>query len=361
MSTFHTLARVKAETGDPEPQRRIDAEAEVIALLRRHPGRRASAEADQLVRPLRRRPGPHRDRAAGRRPRLLLARRPARRPQRALGLGDAARAAVRRPHPAAQGPRRRRRAPSPSSRRPDATLRRRRRAERRRRRRRGWRAVRRLVDELGLADAGPVRRRRSPTTCCRPTTGPPTCASCRAGRSRSGSSPSRPPPAARRWSPPRSAGCAPSSTTAAPASWSRAATRGLRRGRRRGSWPTPAWPPAMARPAAAAGAGLHLVDDRGPAAPPLRRPVARSPRRLRRCQSSMVDAGGIAARSSTCLEAVIDAWLADELADNPDVAAVDRGEPGRAPLVRAVARASRRTPSRSGSRCASGRSTTRPT
>ena len=31
VSTFHTLARVKADTGDPEPQRRIDAEAEVIA------------------------------------------------------------------------------------------------------------------------------------------------------------------------------------------------------------------------------------------------------------------------------------------------------------------------------------------
>jgi D-inositol-3-phosphate glycosyltransferase len=30
VSVFHTLARVKAETGDPEPQRRIDAEAEVI-------------------------------------------------------------------------------------------------------------------------------------------------------------------------------------------------------------------------------------------------------------------------------------------------------------------------------------------
>ena len=31
VSTFHTLARVKAETGDAEPQRRADAEAEVIA------------------------------------------------------------------------------------------------------------------------------------------------------------------------------------------------------------------------------------------------------------------------------------------------------------------------------------------
>lgn len=30
VSTFHTLARVKAETGDPEPQRRVDAETAVI-------------------------------------------------------------------------------------------------------------------------------------------------------------------------------------------------------------------------------------------------------------------------------------------------------------------------------------------
>lgn len=30
VSTFHTLARVKAETGDPEPDRRIDAETEVV-------------------------------------------------------------------------------------------------------------------------------------------------------------------------------------------------------------------------------------------------------------------------------------------------------------------------------------------
>jgi D-inositol-3-phosphate glycosyltransferase len=31
VSTFHTLARVKAETGDPEPDRRVEAETEVIA------------------------------------------------------------------------------------------------------------------------------------------------------------------------------------------------------------------------------------------------------------------------------------------------------------------------------------------
>jgi D-inositol-3-phosphate glycosyltransferase len=48
VSTFHTLARVKAETGDPEPRRRVDAEAEVIgcsdAILAS-----CSAEADWLV------------------------------------------------------------------------------------------------------------------------------------------------------------------------------------------------------------------------------------------------------------------------------------------------------------------------
>lgn len=49
VSTFHTLARVKAETGDAEPQLRIDAETQVIgcsdAITASCP-----AEADQLVR-----------------------------------------------------------------------------------------------------------------------------------------------------------------------------------------------------------------------------------------------------------------------------------------------------------------------
>jgi len=48
VSTFHTLARVKAETGDAEPDRRVDAETEVIAcsdaILASCPD-----EADQLV------------------------------------------------------------------------------------------------------------------------------------------------------------------------------------------------------------------------------------------------------------------------------------------------------------------------
>jgi D-inositol-3-phosphate glycosyltransferase len=49
VSTFHTLARVKAETGDPEPERRVHAETEVIAcsdaLLAS-----CTTEAGQLVR-----------------------------------------------------------------------------------------------------------------------------------------------------------------------------------------------------------------------------------------------------------------------------------------------------------------------
>jgi D-inositol-3-phosphate glycosyltransferase len=49
VSTFHTLARVKAETGDPEPARRVRAEADVIgcsdAILAS-----CRAEAEQLVR-----------------------------------------------------------------------------------------------------------------------------------------------------------------------------------------------------------------------------------------------------------------------------------------------------------------------
>jgi D-inositol-3-phosphate glycosyltransferase len=47
VATFHTLARVKADTGDPEPQRRVDAETAVIgcadAILANSP-----TEADQL-------------------------------------------------------------------------------------------------------------------------------------------------------------------------------------------------------------------------------------------------------------------------------------------------------------------------
>lgn len=49
VSTFHTLARVKAETGDLEPGRRVDAETEVIACSDAILASSAD-EADQLVR-----------------------------------------------------------------------------------------------------------------------------------------------------------------------------------------------------------------------------------------------------------------------------------------------------------------------
>jgi D-inositol-3-phosphate glycosyltransferase len=49
VSTFHTLARVKAETGDPEPERRIQAEAEVVACSDAITAS-CPAEAEQLVR-----------------------------------------------------------------------------------------------------------------------------------------------------------------------------------------------------------------------------------------------------------------------------------------------------------------------
>ena len=48
VSTFHTLARVKAETGDPEPQRRVEAEVEVIACSDTITAA-CAAEADDLV------------------------------------------------------------------------------------------------------------------------------------------------------------------------------------------------------------------------------------------------------------------------------------------------------------------------
>ena len=57
VSTFHTLARVKAETGDAEPERRVEAEAEVIgcsdAILAivRGRGRRSSSASTAPTRP----------------------------------------------------------------------------------------------------------------------------------------------------------------------------------------------------------------------------------------------------------------------------------------------------------------------
>ena len=218
VSTFHTLARVKAETGDAEPERRERAETEVIgcsdAILAC-----CTEEAAQLDRLYGARPGASRScpRASTR---VLLAGR-SRGARTALGLGDhpvllfvgriqplkgldvavgrwppsgiptpCSSSSAVRAAPTATSTSGKSRRPLPSSASPTAS----------------------------------ASSRRSPTTCSRPTTAPPTCASCRAGPSRSGSSRSRRPRAARRSSRRRSAACAPSSTTATPASWSRAAT-----------------------------------------------------------------------------------------------------------------------------------------
>ena len=91
-----------------------------------------------------------------------------------------------------------------------------RRSERPRRRRRARRACTRSPTSSALEHQRAFRRRRSRTTGSPTTTAPPTCASCRRAPSRSGSSRSKPPRAARRWSRPPSVGCARSSTTARP-------------------------------------------------------------------------------------------------------------------------------------------------
>ena len=48
VTTFHTLARVKAESGDPEPERRAESEAEVMACADSVLAN-CAAEADQLI------------------------------------------------------------------------------------------------------------------------------------------------------------------------------------------------------------------------------------------------------------------------------------------------------------------------
>ena len=74
VSTFHTLARVKAEGGDPEPLWRDRAEAEIIGCADAICV--SCAEEEQPVPPPVRRPaGPDRDRRPWRRARLLRAGR----------------------------------------------------------------------------------------------------------------------------------------------------------------------------------------------------------------------------------------------------------------------------------------------
>ena len=312
VSTFHTLARVKAETGDPEPAAPGRRRGRGHRLLRRHhrvvPGR-----GRRPRRPLRRRPRPHRDRAARRRPRLLLARRPGRRPRRPRPRRRPPGAAVRRAHPAAQGPRRRRRARWPRScaRRPDAVLVVVGGAERRRRRRRGRPGAR----------AG--RRRSASTTA-------------------SGSSPPQPHHLLSTYYRAADVVVVPSRSESFGLVALEAAacgTPGRRRRRRRaaharrrrahrlprrGPRPAPTTPPpsrpcsptrlgraAMGAAGRRAGRRLHVVDDRRPAAPPLRRP-----HRPRAWSTAPVDRrrrhapGAVDRRELDEVEARIDAWAA---------------------------------------------------
>ena len=252
-------------------------------LLRRHP-RVVPGRGRRPRRALRRRPRPHRDRAA--RASTTPSSRPATSGGARAALGLDARpagAAVRRAHPAAQGPRRRRRARWPSS--AGATrrrARRRRRAERRRRRRRGGPGRTTLVDDARPRRPRAVRRRRSPTTCCRPTTGPPT--SC-VVPSRSESFGLVALEAAACGTPVVAAAVGGLRTLVerrrAPASSSRAATRPTSPRPSSAILDDPALrrAPWARRPPSVA-ARLHVVDHRGPPAPPLRRPHRRAARRL---------------------------------------------------------------------------------
>ena len=81
VSTFHTLARVKAEASpeevsSDEPHRRAEAEATVMRCSEVVLAS-CSVEAAQLAAALRQRPGPHPRRRARCRPRLLRSRPPA--------------------------------------------------------------------------------------------------------------------------------------------------------------------------------------------------------------------------------------------------------------------------------------------
>ena len=189
----------RRRTSSTNRMRRARAESDVIGcsdvILASNTEERGAARAS-----LRRGARAHRDRAARRRPRLLLPGQPPRRPCRAgpgrgrrtrccsssaassrsKGLDVAVRAlaALDEPH---------------------AVLARGRRAERARRRRTSSSGCATLIADLGLDGRACASSTRSPIICSRATTAPPTCVSCPAGPSRSGSSRSRRPRAARRW------------------------------------------------------------------------------------------------------------------------------------------------------------------
>ncbi len=100
-----------------------------------------------------------------------------------------------------------------------------------------WDRLADLVVDLGLDEPGQLGPRRGPTSCCRPTTGPPTSASSPAAPNRSAWWRWRLRPAAPRWWPPTWAGSRPWSTTAAPVPGGDPTPEWFRRGPVR-SWPS---------------------------------------------------------------------------------------------------------------------------
>ena len=171
-------------------------------------------------------------------------------------------------------------AASPSSTTPTRSLAGRRRSERPRRRRRARPRARRSrtssASPRTCASCRPSRTTASPTSTARPT-----CASCRRAPSRSGSSRSKPPRAARRWSRRRSAGCVRSSTTAT--------TGFLVDGRDPAAYAAPVATllddPELAAEMGATRVGalaaVLVEHHRGAPAPSLRRPRRAGPRALR--------------------------------------------------------------------------------
>ena len=302
-------------------------------LLRRDPRVSCTEEAAQFDAPLRRRPGSHRDRAARRRPRVLLARRSPRRAARALGLGDhpvllfvgriqplkgldvAVRALAALERIPTQ-------CSSSSAVRAAATA---------------TPSSSEVAEAASPSSASPSRSgscRRSPTICSRATTAPPTCASCRAAPSRSGSSRSRPPRAARRSSRRRSAGL----RTLVDHGALRLPGRGPRprgvRGVHRASCSTNDVLAADMSVAAATGAGgTRGRCRRGPAPPALRRPHRRRTRRVL-VTCSIVPRP---TRSSTRSRRGSTGGCNAARRRTRSLVAVDRGEPGERAVVRAAA------------------------
>ena len=357
VSTFHTLARVKAETGDPEPQRRVDGRGRGDRAAPTPSPPSCPAEADAARAALRRRPDRIEIVPPGRRPRLLLARRPAAAPACALGLGDrtrcccssAASSRSRALDVAVAGAGRARRVPTrccsssavPAG--PTATP--------------SSTPAQTLVGRPRASPTGCASCRRSRTTCCRPTTAPPTSCSC----------PSRS----------ESFGLVALEAAACGTPVVAAAVGGLRTlvdhgrtgflvdgrdpdvyaaVRRRGPRRRRRWRRRWASAAAAQAARLHVVDHRRPPAPALRRPHRRAPsssasteHRLRRSTRARRARGAHRRAGSSA------SWPRTRTSP-PSTAARPASAAGTC-----ACGARRRTCSRSGSRSASARCSTRPT